>query len=54
LDVFDEAGKKIKSFEIVNGINIVNMEGIIKGVYILKVRYKGKGYSFDTLKMILL
>jgi len=52
LDIFDEAGKKIKSLEIVNGINIVNMEGIIRGVYILKVRFKSKGYSFDTLEMI--
>ncbi|MEO8765850.1 MAG: T9SS type A sorting domain-containing protein [Ginsengibacter sp.] len=54
LDIFNVSGKKVKSFEIENGSNTINMEGVKKGMYILKIRYKGKGYSFDTLKMIML
>jgi hypothetical protein len=52
LDIFNAVGKKIKSLEIKNGINSISMTGNEKGTYFLKVRYKGKGYSFNTLKII--
>ncbi|MEP6595170.1 MAG: T9SS type A sorting domain-containing protein [Ginsengibacter sp.] len=54
LDIFDVTGRIVKSVIIENGLNLINMEGINKDIYILKVRYKGKGYRFDTLKIILL
>jgi hypothetical protein len=54
LDIYDNTGRKVKSVIIGNGLNVINMEGMNKGIYFAKVRYKGKGYNFDTLKMIML
>ena len=52
VDIFDPTGRKISSHEIKNGINPFNLGLSKKGIYILKIRYKEGGFSFDTLKMM--
>jgi len=52
LDIYDGSGRKIESMQIKNGINPISLKGTKKGGYILKVRYKGKGFNFDTMRMI--
>lgn len=52
VDIFDPAGRKIESRKIKNGTNFFDFAHYKKGVYILKVRYKERGFTFDTLKMV--